>query len=291
MRLEPIEQLDDPRISLYRNVRDSTLRDARGLFAIESRLCVRRLLSAARFPVCSVLVTETALEALGDALAQLGDDTPVYVASSTLLAELVGYHLHRGCIALARRGPERSLDDILDSPPRLLVGLERVANPENVGNVFRNAMAFGADAVLLSRDCADPLYRKAVRVSMGGALLTPFAYLDGWPEAIGRLRAAGYATAALATEHRAIDLASWTDEVVASQRIALIVGAESEGLDEATLAAVDWKLRIPMACGVDSLNVATAAGIALHHCFRLVRSTARRPHERTSTAHEPFEAR
>jgi tRNA G18 (ribose-2'-O)-methylase SpoU len=290
MRLEPIEQLDDPRISIYRNVKDSTLRDARGLFVVESRLCVRRLLSASRFPVCSVLVTETALEALGDALSQLGEDTPIYVASSTLLEQLVGYNLHRGCIALARRGPERSLDEILDSSPRLLVGLEQVANPENVGNVFRNAMAFGADAVLLSRDCADPLYRKAVRVSMGGTLLTPFAHLDGWPEAVERLRAAGFATLALSTEARAIDLASLGVETVASQRLALILGAESEGLDAATLAAVDWKVRIPMASGVDSLNVATAAGIALHHCFRLVRSTARRPPDRLSAAHEPFEA-
>jgi tRNA G18 (ribose-2'-O)-methylase SpoU len=291
MRLEPIEQLDDPRISIYRNVKDSALRDARGLFVIESRLCVRRLVLASRFSVCSVLVTETALEALGDALSQLGEDTPVYVASSTLLEQLVGYNLHRGCIALARRGPERSLDEVLGTSPRLLVGLEQVANPENVGNVFRNAMAFGADAVLLSRDCADPLYRKAVRVSMGGTLLTPFAYLDGWPEAIERLRAAGFATLALSTEARAIDLAAPEVEVVANQRIALILGAESGGLAAETLAAVDWKVRIPMASGVDSLNVATAAGIALHHCFRLHRSTAHRPLDRPSAAHEPFEIR
>jgi tRNA G18 (ribose-2'-O)-methylase SpoU len=291
MRLEPIEQLEDPRISIYRNVKDSTLRDARGLFVVESRLCVRRLISASHFSVCSVLVTETALEALGDALSQLEEDTPVYVSSSSLLEKLVGYNLHRGCIALARRGSERSMDEILDSPPRLLVGLEQVANPENVGNVFRNAMAFGADAVLLSRDCADPLYRKAVRVSMGGALLTPFAYLDGWPEAIERLRAAGFATLALSTEARAIDLAELEVEAVAGQRIALILGAESEGLDEATLMAADWKVRIPMASGVDSLNVATAAGIALHHCFRLLQSIERRPLEQLSAMHEPFEAR
>jgi tRNA G18 (ribose-2'-O)-methylase SpoU len=152
-------------------------------------------------------------------------------------------------------------------------------------------MAFGADAVLLSRDCADPLYRKAVRVSMGGSLLTPFAYLDGWPEAIERLRAADFATLALSTEARAIDLAELGVETVASQRVALILGAESEGLDAETLAAVDWKVRIPMASGVDSLNVATAAGIALHHCFRLLRSTARQPRERLSAVHGPFEAR
>jgi tRNA G18 (ribose-2'-O)-methylase SpoU len=291
MRLEPIEQLDDPRISIYRNIKDSALRAARGLFAVESRLCVSRLVLASRFPVCSVLVTETALAALGGALSQLGEDTPVYVASSGLLENLVGYDLHRGCIALARRGSERSLDEILGLRPRLLVGLEQVANPENVGNVFRNAIAFGADAVLLSRDCADPLYRKAVRVSMGGALLTPFAYVDGWPKAIERLRAAGFATVALTTQARAIDLAALEVESVASQRIALILGAESEGLDEATLAAVDWKVRIPMASGVDSLNVATAAGIALHHCFRLLLPTEPRPLERLSAVHEPFKVR
>jgi len=277
MRLEPIEELDDPRISNYRNVKDTTLRDARGLFVVESRLCVRRLVLASRFPVCSVLLTETALEALGDVLSELGEDTPVYVANSNLLEELVGYNLHRGCIALARRGSECSLDEILGLRPRLMVGLEQVSNPENIGGVFRNAVSFGADAVLLSRDCADPLYRKAVRVSMGGSLQTPFTYLDSWPDAIERLRAAGFATLALSTEARAIDLTALKVETVASQRIALILGSESEGLAAETLAAVDWRLRIPMASGVDSLNIATAAGIALHHCFRLLRSSECRP--------------
>jgi tRNA G18 (ribose-2'-O)-methylase SpoU len=291
MRLEPIEQLDDPRISIYRNVKDATLRDARGLFVVESRLCVRRLISASRFSVCSVLVTETALGALGDVLSQLGEEVPIFVAAPSLLEELVGYNLHRGCIALARRDSEGSLDAVLNANPRLLVGLEQVANPENIGNVFRNAMAFGADAVLLSRDCADPLYRKAVRVSMGGTLLTPFAYVGSWPAAIERLQTAGFATLALSTEAGAIDLAEFSVEVDTNVRIALILGAESEGLDAATLAAVDWRVRIPMAAGVDSLNVATAAGIALHQCFRLVQSTARRPFEPFSAAPGSFESR
>jgi tRNA G18 (ribose-2'-O)-methylase SpoU len=291
MRVESIDQLDDPRISIYRNIKDSALREARGLFAVESRLCVRRLISASDFPVCSVLLTRTALDALGDALARLEEDTPVYVANSPLLEKLVGYHLHRGCIALARRGAERSLGDVLESQPRLLVGLQRVANPENVGNVFRNAMAFGADAVLLSRDCADPLYRKAVRVSMGGTLLTPFGCVDGWPEAILRLRAAGFATVALTTGPGATDLSALESGIAASQRIALVLGAESEGLDEETLAAVDWKVRIPMVSGVDSLNLATAAGIALHHCFQLLRSRQCRPIERLGSAPDRLASR
>ena len=283
MRLEPVERLDDPRISIYRNVKDSALRDARGLFVVESRLCVQRLISASGYSVCSVLVTETALGALGGVLSQLGEETPIYVASTELLEKLVGYNLHRGCIALARRGKAPSLDQILEAQPRLLVGLEQVANPENVGNVFRNAMGFGADAVLLSRDCADPLYRKAVRVSMGGTLLTPFAYLKEWPDAIGRLRSAGFTTVALSTEAGAVDLAALGSEAVVARRVALILGAESEGLDEATLAAADWRVRIPMASGVDSLNVATAAGIALHHCFRLLRATGRESAERLAS--------
>jgi len=288
MQLEPIERLDDPRISIYRNVKDSTLRDARGLFVVESRLCVQRLISASGYSVCSVLVTETALGALGGVLSQLGNKTPIYVASTDLLEKLVGYNLHRGCIALARRGTTPSIEQILELQPRLLVGLEQVANPENVGNVFRNAMGFGADAVLLSRDCADPLYRKAVRVSMGGTLLTPFAYLDGWPGAIDRLRSAGFATVALSTEAGAVDLTALGTEAAIDRRIALILGAESEGLDEATLAAVDWRVRIPMASGVDSLNVATAAGIALHHCFRLLRATRRESAARHAPGPDAF---
>ncbi len=291
MRLETIEQLDDPRIAHYRNIRDSALREARGLFAVESRLCVRRLISESRFPIHSVLLTQTALEALGESLAQLADDTPIYVAGSTLLEQLVGYDLHRGCMALARRGAETALDEILDRTPRLLVGLERVANPENVGNVFRNAMAFGADAVLLSRDCADPLYRKAVRVSMGGSLLTPFAYLPKWPEAIERLRAAGFASLALSTEAGALDLAALRLELAAGRRIALVLGAEGEGLDPATLEAVDWRVRIPMAAGVDSLNVATASGIALHHCFGLLARAERRSVERPTEHSRSLEIR
>jgi len=271
MRVEPIEQLDDPRIAHYRNVKDSALRAERGLFVVESRLCVRRLIADSDFRVCSVLLTEPALEALRDVLTRLGLDTPVYLASPELLEDLVGYHLHRGCIALADRGGEHSLRDLLQSPVRLLVGLERIANPENIGNVFRNAMAFGADGVLLSRDCADPLYRKAVRVSMGGTLLTPFGFVESWPDAIEQLRAAGFVTVALATDASAIDLDALDGNALASRRIALLLGAESDGLDPRTSAAADWALRIPMARGVDSLNVATAAGIALHHCFRLLK--------------------
>jgi tRNA G18 (ribose-2'-O)-methylase SpoU len=149
-----------------------------------------------------------------------------------------------------------------------MVGLERVGNPENVGNVFRNAVAFGADAVLLSSGCADPLYRKAVRVSMAGTLRTPFAEISSWPEAIGRLRGEGFLTAALSTHARAITLSELGSRAADRRKTVLILGAEGEGLASETTEAAEYMVRIPMAAGVDSLNVATAAGVALHHCFQ-----------------------
>jgi tRNA G18 (ribose-2'-O)-methylase SpoU len=270
VRLEPIEDIEDPRVAIYRTAKDTTLRDAHGLFLVESRLCVRRLLTEPRFSVCSILVTNTALEGLRDVLAGLGEETPVYVASQALLARVVGYNLHRGCIAVAERGVAIALSEILAAKPRLLVGLEGVANPENVGNVFRNAVAFGADAVLLSTGCADPLYRKAIRVSMGGTLREPFAWLPVWPPVIAQLRAAGFTTVALSTNSRAVELVDLDRSSKQTARIALILGAEGEGLELDTLEGADLVVRIPMAPAVDSLNVATASGIALHHCSALL---------------------
>lgn len=270
MRLESIEEFEDPRVAVYRSIKDATVRDAHGLFVVESRLCVRRLLAAPRYWIRSILVTSTALEGLRDVLADLDDRTPVYVASQALLTRVVGYNLHRGCIAVAERGVTTVLGEILAAKPRLLVGLEGVSNPENVGNVFRNAAAFGAEAVLLSAGCADPLYRKAIRVSMGGTLRTPFARLPVWPPAIAQLREAGFTTIALSTSSRAVDLIELGRSVERTARIALLFGAEGEGLEQATLAAAEFIVRIPMSPAVDSLNVATASGIALHHCSGLL---------------------
>jgi tRNA G18 (ribose-2'-O)-methylase SpoU len=235
---------------------------------------VERLIAESRFKVRSVFVTEAALESLSDVFAKLDAGTPVYLAERTLLKHVVGYDLHRGCIASAQRGPSPSLDEILGADPRLLVGLERVGNPENVGNVFRNAMAFGADAVLLSSGCADPLYRKAVRVSMSGTLRTPFVTIPSWPQAITRLRDEGFLTVALSTCTRAMDLAELGRDVESRRKTVLILGAEGEGLAHETLEAAEYVVRIPMSPAVDSLNVATAAGVALHHCFQWTDSPA-----------------
>ncbi|MFP8879828.1 MAG: RNA methyltransferase [Myxococcota bacterium] len=274
MGIETIDDLGDPRVAVYRNVKDAALRDAQGLFVAESRLCVRRLLELGRHRVKSVFVTRVALDALADVLDPDDLAFPIYLASADLMKRVVGFDMHRGCVAAAERGHVPSLDSLLALEPRLIVGLEGVANPENVGNVFRNATAFGADAVLLSADCADPLYRKAIRVSMGGTLRTPFARIDDWPDALGSLSEAGLTSLAFSTLRDAPDLAELKNAERTDRGFILLFGAEGDGLRSATAAAADQMIRIPMAEGVDSLNIATASGVALHHCFGLLNASA-----------------
>jgi len=193
--------------------------------------------------------------------------TPIYQAPSQVLRELAGFHLHRGCLALGRRPDDSALEDLLVRATRedgssLVVVLEGLTNHDNVGGVFRNAMALGADAVVLCPRCCDPLYRKAIRTSLGGALCVPFARMTEWPAGLARLRAAGYSLVAL-------DPSGASIARVARQglprRAALVLGTEGAGLSPEALDLADLRLKIEMAAGVDSLNVATASGIALHH--------------------------
>jgi tRNA G18 (ribose-2'-O)-methylase SpoU len=271
MRVERVEHVDDPRLADYRNLRDANLRADSGLFLAESRLGVRRLL-VSRFRPRSVFLTESALRALRGGLESLGDDTPVYLAAREVLSRIAGYPVHRGCLAAAERGNPLGLDDILEGlapGPRRLVVLEDVTNPENVGGIFRNAAAFGADAVLLSERCADPLYRKAIRVGMGASLRVPFARLPslpspaGWIAALDRLGAVGFTRVALSLRAGAVSIAS-LEAGALPDRVALLVGTEDTGLSTAALDRCDREVTIPMAPGIDSLNVATASGIALH---------------------------
>lgn len=265
MRIVEIASRDDPRVAVYRGLRDATLRDASGLFIVEGRLGVRRLLEASRFRTCSLFVTRTALAALSDVLPKLDPDTPIYLASQAELNSVVGYNIHRGCLAAVERGVPTSSDAILcrrSGGPRRLLVLEDVANPDNVGGAFRNAWAFGASGVLLSARCADPLYRKAVRVSMGGSLCVPFAWLESGVDLFAQLVAQGFRSVALTTDPGAPELAELPP---AQASLALLLGAEGDGLRAESLAASDARARIPMAPGVNSLNLATAAGIALYH--------------------------
>ena len=265
MPIEPIDDPADPRVADYRDIKDAELRRRRGLFVAESRAVVRRLLTSARLRPRSVLLTAPALESLGSALHGADASVPVYLASPEVARAVVGFNFHHGCLALGDRGAEPPLESLVAPPgPRLLVAVEDVSNPDNVGGVFRNALAFGADAILLSAGCADPLYRKTIRVSMGASLVTPFAHLADWKAGLARLRAAAYTIVALTPDPSALDIALLGAATPLPRRVAIFLGAEGPGLRAETRAAADLKVCIAMAPGVDSLNVATAAAIALH---------------------------
>ena len=213
---------------------------------------------------------------MGDALENLSDEASVYLASQPLLNGVVGYNLHRGCIAAGLRGEPAGFESLVapSQEPSLLVSLEHLTNPDNVGAVFRNALAFGADGALLCPHTSDPLYRKAIRVSMGATLQLPFARFEQWPAGLEKLRAADYRVIALhpgaAREIRELDLAA----LGVPARLVLVVGTEGLGLARETRALAHEEARIAMAPGMDSLNVATAAAIALHHFADALRAVA-----------------
>jgi len=261
MRLLPVTSLDDPRLAVYRDVRDADLRARDGLFLVEGRLNVKRLIGDPGHRTRSVFLSETALAAMRGSLTPLDAATPVYVASRALLCDVVGFAMHRGCLALGERPPEPELDALLTpTGPRTWIALEAVTNAENVGAIFRNALAFGAAGVVLTRGCVDPLYRRAIRVSMGATLRLPFARIDDAAAARSALAAAGFTQVALTPAADAAPLST-----LAPGRLAVWLGGEGSGLSAATAAGADRRIRIPMSPGVDSLNVATAAAIALHH--------------------------
>jgi tRNA G18 (ribose-2'-O)-methylase SpoU len=254
----------DPRLADFRDLAAVDRRPdrpgGRGLVIAEGVPVVRRLLDSP-YPLRAVLGVPARLEALAADLAAVR--APVYRASAEVMAATVGFHLTRGVLASADRAPEPALPDLLAAARRLVVP-EGLNDFENLGALFRNAAALGADAVLLGPRCADPLYRRSVRVSMGHVLRVPFATLPV-PGYLDPLRAAGFHLLALTPQPAAIPLSSVDPEL---PRIALLLGAEGPGLVAETLAAADERVRIPMRSGVDSLNVATAAAIALHHFGR-----------------------
>ena len=267
-----VTSADDPRVVDYRAVREPDLVRRRGLFIAEGRLVVARLLALPRYTIRSILVSEAGLAALR---AQAADDldarpdVPLYLAAPEIIDAIGGFHFHRGCLAVAERPPAQNADADADAiiaaaaPGRPLVVVEGLAQADNVGSILRNAQAFGAAGVLLDPGTVDPLYRKALRTAMGAALVVPWARLEPWPDALGRVRAASVVLAALTPRTSAQPLADFV-AAHAQRAIALLVGAEGGGLGAAALAASDVQVRIAMAPGADSVNVATATGIALH---------------------------
>jgi tRNA G18 (ribose-2'-O)-methylase SpoU len=265
-----INDAADARLADYRGVADPELAAGKGIFIAEGRLVVRRLLGSDRFATRSVLVTESAMSAVSDALAKR-PDVPVFLVRQDVMNTVAGFNIHRGCLAVGERPATtdwRSLVSSLPIPdPRspipIVVVLERVANPDNVGGVFRSAAAFGAGAVLLDPVTTDPLYRKAIRTSMGAVLQVPFAPAEPWPGAVIELRNRGFAVVAMTPSHDAPPL----DEAIAAlagRPVAIVLGHEGDGLTAEATLACEFQARIPISSAIDSLNVATAAAIGLY---------------------------
>ncbi|WP_153506487.1 TrmH family RNA methyltransferase [Cumulibacter manganitolerans] len=257
----PVGSADDPRLDDFRDLTNADRRPdrpgGRGLVIAEGVPVVERLI-ASPYPVRAVMGVASRIAALEGKC-----DAPMYVVPVEVMDAVVGFHLNRGVLACADRAPMPSLAELTATASRLLV-LEGVGDHENLGSLFRNAAAFGIDGVVLGPRCSDPLYRRAVRVSMGNVLRVPFCAVDAasWPGALHELRAIGYQVLAMTPAPPAVRLSSLDPEL---PRVAVLVGAEGLGLTAAAMAAASRNVRIPMADGVDSLNVATAAAIALAH--------------------------
>lgn len=259
----------DPRLADYVGLRDPELRmryeGQAGVFIVEGALAVTRLLESP-YELLSALVSAPAAERLGAAFTAHGVTAPVYVAPKQVLEQVTGFAIHRGVVAAARRPPPAAPDALLAAAAAAgapVAVLERVNDHENLGALFRNAAAFGVGAVLLDPMCSDPLYRRAVRVSIGHVLHVPFARI-AWPEGAAAVRAAGYTVIALTPSPGAVPLADALDGI---DRPAFVLGAEGPGLSAGALDAADVHAVIPMTGGVDSLNVATAAALAFHATF------------------------
>jgi tRNA G18 (ribose-2'-O)-methylase SpoU len=255
-----VDRLDDLRLAEYRSVSDGELLRRRNRFVAEGRLVVGRLLESAHC-VDSLLVNEASFRALETLLSRIPPHIPIYVCQTDEFAAITGFSLHRGCLALAERPPVCELKEVVRAADLLLV-LEAVTDADNVGSAFRNAAAFGA-SVVLSETCCDPLYRKAIRTSMGSALRTPYARITNWPRDLVTLKRDGFTLIALTPRGDAIDLPACANRH--GQRLALIVGSEGPGLSPEAEAMADVCVRIPISAGVDSLNLATATGIALYY--------------------------
>jgi len=274
--LVPVGEAGDPRLADYVRLTDvhlrRTLEPEHGLFVAEGEKVIRRAIEAG-YPVRSLLVTRDKLAALGG-LAE-SCPGPVYLVSPEVAERLTGYRVHRGALAAMQRRPLPPVGDVIDGARRIVV-LEDIVDHTNVGAIFRCVAALGFDAVVLAPRCADPLYRRSVRVSMGAVFAVPYARMDDWRDGLAALRAAGFRLLALTLAPDAVpiaDLAAGDRARAAAgadgapppvDRLALLLGTEGDGLSSRWRDQADLSVRIPMRRGVDSLNVAAAAAIACY---------------------------
>jgi tRNA G18 (ribose-2'-O)-methylase SpoU len=260
-RLIEVSDADDPRLADYRDLRDVQLRThleaEHGLFLAEGEKVVRRAVEAG-FTPRSFLMAPRWLEGLSDVLD--AGDAPCYVVSEALAEQVTGFHVHRGALASLARRPLPSLDDVLVGARRVLV-LEDVVDHTNVGAIFRCGAAFGFDAVLLAPRCADPLYRRSIKVAMGAVFSTPWTRLPDWYDALPDLAARGFTTVALTLADDAVPIEAAAAD---ADRVALVLGSEGHGLSPRWEASADRRAVIPMREGIDSLNVAAAAAVACY---------------------------
>ena len=263
-----IDDSGDERLDNFRDLnsidRRPDLPSGKGLVIAEGALVVQRML-ASPFTPLAFLGTDRRLAELKADLA--GNSAPYYRVSAEVMAEAVGFHLNRGVLAAARREPERSVADVVDGA-RTVAVLEGVNDHENLGAIFRNAAGLDVDAVVFGSGCADPLYRRAVRVSMGHALLVPFARATDWLTELKVLQQSGFRLLAMTPGADAEALPEALAQV-RGERVAILVGAEGPGLSHAAMKASDLRVRIPMSRGTDSLNVATAAALAFYERARV----------------------
>jgi tRNA G18 (ribose-2'-O)-methylase SpoU len=267
----PVLSIDDPedaRLADYRGIPDPELARTRGVFVAEGRLVVGRLLTS-RFAARSVMVTPAALDGLAADL-ESRPCLPVFVVPQRVMNTVAGFNIHRGCLAIGERPAPATWQDVArrggrspGEPAPVLVALERVGNADNVGATFRAAAAFGAGGVLLDPACADPLYRKAIRTSMGAALRVPFATEVPWADALAGLRRDGWAVVGLTPDASAAPAREVLTRTSGTP-VVLVLGHEGDGISTATAGACTHLARIPMHADIDSLNVAMAAGIALY---------------------------
>jgi tRNA G18 (ribose-2'-O)-methylase SpoU len=267
--LVQVEDAADPVLADYRDLRDVELRTSleaeHGLFLAEGEKVVRRAVEAG-FPVRSFLMAPRWLDGLSDVLAST--DAPCYVVTERLAEQVTGFHVHRGALASLQRLPLPAPAEVLASA-RTVVVLEDVVDHTNVGAAFRSAAALGVDAVLLSPRCADPLYRRSVKVAMGAVFTVPYARLDDWYEALVHVAAAGFTTVALTPADDATDIEA---AVAGLDKVALVLGTEGHGLSSRWERSADRRAAIPMSNGVDSLNVAAATAVA---CYVTARRSSR----------------